>query len=78
MKASSRIVGVIQRIVKTTIPYKNSQQRTEESEIEGTKELKPYKTEDEIVYESQVLFSALKEGKELPPQKRKTEPSKIQ
>jgi len=40
---------------------------TGESEIEGTKELEPYKTEDEIVYESQVLFSALKEGRELPP-----------
>ena len=24
MKASSRIVGVIQRVVKMTIPYKNS------------------------------------------------------
>jgi len=33
--------------------------------------LEPYKTEDEIVYESQVLFSALKEGRELPPQKEK-------
>jgi len=40
---------------------------TEESEIEGTEELEPYKTEDEIVYESQVLFSALKEGREMPP-----------
>jgi len=33
--------------------------------------LEPYKTEDEIVYESEVLFSALKEGRELPPQKEK-------
>jgi len=33
--------------------------------------LEPYKTEDEIVYESQVLFSALKEGRELPPRKEK-------
>jgi len=40
---------------------------TGESEIEGTEELEPYKTEDKIVYESQVLFSALKEGRELPP-----------
>jgi len=44
---------------------------TEESEIEGTKELEPYKTEDKIIYESQVLFSALKEGRELPPRKEK-------
>jgi len=44
---------------------------TEESEIEGTEESEPYKTEDEIIYESQVLFSALKEGRELPPQKEK-------
>jgi len=51
---------------------------TRESEIEGTKESEPYKTEDEIVYKSQVLFSALKEGRELPPQKRKTELSKKQ
>jgi len=42
---------------------------TEELEIEGTKESEPYKTEDKIVYESQVLFSALKEGRELPPRK---------
>jgi len=28
-----------------------------------------YITEDEIVYKSRVLFSALKEGRELPPQK---------
>jgi len=40
---------------------------TGESEIEGTEESEPYKTEDEIIYESQVLFSALKEGRELPP-----------
>jgi len=40
---------------------------TEESEIEGTKELEPYKSGDKIVYKSQVLFSALKEGRELPP-----------
>jgi len=40
---------------------------TEESEIEGTEESEPYKTEDKIIYESQVLFSALKEGRELPP-----------
>jgi len=33
--------------------------------------LEPYKTEDEIIYKSQVLFSALKEGRELPPQKEK-------
>jgi len=44
---------------------------TEESEIEGTEELEPYKTEDEIIYKSQVLFSALKEGRELPTQKEK-------
>ena len=44
---------------------------TEESEIKGTEELEPYKTEDKIVYESQVLFSALKEGRELPPRKEK-------
>jgi len=28
-----------------------------------------YKTEDKIVYKSRVLFSALKKGRELPPQK---------
>jgi len=34
--------------------------------------LEPYKTEDEVVYKSQVLFSALKEeGMELPPLKEK-------
>jgi len=33
--------------------------------------LEPYKTEDEIIYKSQVLFSALKEGREMPPQKEK-------
>jgi len=33
--------------------------------------LEPYKTEDKIIYETQVLFSALKEGRELPPQKEK-------
>jgi len=37
---------------------------TGESEIEGTEESEPYKTEDKIIYKSQVLFSALKE---LPP-----------
>jgi len=31
--------------------------------------LESYKTEDEIIYESQVLFTALKEGRKLPPQK---------
>jgi len=44
---------------------------TEDSEIEGTKESEPYKTEDKIIYRSQVLFSALKEGRELPPRKEK-------
>jgi len=44
---------------------------TGESEMKGTEESEPYKTEDKIVYESQVLFSALKEGRELPPQKEK-------
>jgi len=44
---------------------------TGELEIERTEESEPYKTEDEIIYESQVLFSALKEGRDLPPQKEK-------
>ena len=35
------------------------------------RESESYKTEDKIVYESQVLFSALKEGRELPSTKRK-------
>jgi len=33
--------------------------------------LEPYKTEDKIIYKSQVLFSALKEGRKLPPPKEK-------
>jgi len=44
---------------------------TGESEIEGTEESEPYKTKNKIVYESQVLFSALKEGRELPSQNEK-------
>jgi len=42
---------------------------TRASEIEESEELGAYKTEDEIIYKSQVLFSALKGGRELPPQK---------
>ena len=38
-----------------------------ESEIEETEELESYKTEDKIIYKSQELSSALKEGRELPP-----------
>jgi len=45
---------------------------TEESEIEGDRGIRNLiKLKTKIIYESQVLFSALKEGRELPPRKKR-------